>query len=121
MFCELRKKRTQNNQTLIPLQNQAIVFAGLSFAVRTSFHVKLYFSGMKLLSLNVGVPQNVLYREKSLYTSIYKSPVEGSRRVFNNNIEGDQQSDLKVHGGKLKAVYAYDVLCFSIEYVPNSL
>jgi MOSC domain-containing protein YiiM len=40
-------------------------------------------------------------------TSIFKSPVSGRIRVTELNLEGDQQSDLSVHGGIDKAVYAY--------------
>ena len=40
-------------------------------------------------------------------TSIWKSPVEGRVRVSRLNLDGDQQSDLSVHGGVDKAVYAY--------------
>lgn len=64
---------------------------------------------MKLLSLNVGRPQPYSYRGENGYTSIYKLPVDGIRKVSLLNIEGDEQSDLTVHGGEMKAVYAYDV------------
>jgi MOSC domain-containing protein YiiM len=40
-------------------------------------------------------------------TSIWKEPVDGPVRVSTLNLEGDQQSDLSVHGGKDKAVYVY--------------
>jgi len=40
-------------------------------------------------------------------TSIWKDPVEGLVHVSSLNLEGDQQSDLSVHGGAEKAVYAY--------------
>src|SRR5207253_9235402 len=40
-------------------------------------------------------------------TSIFKAPVTGRVRVAKLNVEGDQQSDLTVHGGIDKAVYAY--------------
>jgi MOSC domain-containing protein YiiM len=38
---------------------------------------------------------------------IFKAPVSGRVRVAKLNLEGDQQSDLSVHGGIDKAVYAY--------------
>jgi MOSC domain-containing protein YiiM len=68
---------------------------------------------MKLLSLNVGQPQPFLYKEKKGSTSIFKSPVEGKRKVSFTNIEGDAQGDLVHHGGKLKAVYSYDISCYN--------
>ena len=40
-------------------------------------------------------------------TSIFKSPVAGRIPIRDNNLAGDQQSDLSVHGGRAKAVYAY--------------
>ena len=40
-------------------------------------------------------------------TSIFKQPVRGRVHVARLNIDGDEQSDLSVHGGPDKAVYAY--------------
>ena len=62
---------------------------------------------MKLMSINVGLPREITWRGKSVRTSIWKSPVEGRVRVSRLNLDGDQQSDLSVHGGVDKAVYAY--------------
>jgi MOSC domain-containing protein YiiM len=62
---------------------------------------------MKLLSVNVGLPREVEWRGKLVRTSIFKAPVEGRVRVGRLNLQGDQQSDLSVHGGRDKAVYAY--------------
>lgn len=64
---------------------------------------------MKLVSLNTGRPQEKEWMGKMVRTSIFKSPVAGKRRVLFLNIEGDEQADLKVHGGINKAVYAYDL------------
>jgi len=62
---------------------------------------------MKLLSLNVGLPRELDWRGRSVRTSIWKASVEGRVRVNRLNLAGDQQSDLSVHGGPAKAVYAY--------------
>ena len=62
---------------------------------------------MQLVSVNVGLPQQVDWRGRRIRTSIWKDPVEGRIRVNRLNLEGDQQSDLSVHGGMEKAVYAY--------------
>ena len=62
---------------------------------------------MKLLSLNVGLPQEVESNGKIVRTSIFKKPVPVRVRVSRLNVEGDEQSDLTVHGGFDKAVYAY--------------
>ena len=62
---------------------------------------------MKLLSVNVGLPREIEWKGKIVRTSIFKAPVAGRVRVSRLNVEGDQQSDLTVHGGPDKAVYAY--------------
>ena len=62
---------------------------------------------MKLLSVNVGLPREIEWKGKIVRTSIFKKPVVGRVRVAKLNVEGDQQSDLTVHGGMDKAVYAY--------------
>lgn len=64
---------------------------------------------MKLISLNVGKPQLKNWNGKEILTSIFKYPVTDKRKVSFTNIEGDEQSDLKVHGGINKAVYSYDL------------
>jgi len=62
---------------------------------------------MKLLSVNMGLPRDIEWKGKVVRTSIFKTPVDGPVRVARLNLEGDQQSDLSVHGGIDKAVYAY--------------
>jgi MOSC domain-containing protein YiiM len=62
---------------------------------------------MKLLSISVGFPREVGWRGKAVRTSIFKAPVSGRVRVMRLNVNGDQQSDLSVHGGADKAIYAY--------------
>lgn len=62
---------------------------------------------MKVLSVNVGGPREVQWRGHTVRTSIWKSPVEGRVRVRTLDLDGDEQSDLTVHGGADKAVYVY--------------
>jgi MOSC domain-containing protein YiiM len=62
---------------------------------------------VKVLSINVGLPRELEWRGKVVRTSIFKAPVAGRIRVSRLNIEGDRQSDLSVHGGADKAIYAY--------------
>lgn len=62
---------------------------------------------MKLLSLNVGRPRNIDTPRGPVLTAIWKSPIAGRVALKPFNIEGDQQADLKVHGGENKAVYLY--------------
>jgi MOSC domain-containing protein YiiM len=62
---------------------------------------------LKVVSLNVGLPCEVEWEGHTVLTSIFKEPVERRLRVSTLNCEGDEQSDLTVHGGVDKAVYAY--------------
>ena len=62
---------------------------------------------MKVVSVNVGTPKQVLVRDRTVLTSIFKSPVDGSVAVRRHNLAGDRQADLTVHGGPYKAVYCY--------------
>jgi len=62
---------------------------------------------MKLLSIFVGRPQKVTFKGNEVETGIFKEKIEGSVKVKTLNIEGDEQADLRVHGGVNKAVYAY--------------
>jgi MOSC domain-containing protein YiiM len=62
---------------------------------------------MKIVSINIGVPREVIHNGRLIRTGIYKKPVDGRVRVTAMNIEGDRQADLSVHGGANKAVYAY--------------
>jgi MOSC domain-containing protein YiiM len=62
---------------------------------------------MQVVSVNVGRPRDVVWRGRTVRTSIWKEPVEGPVHVSALNLEGDAQSDLSVHGGLEKAAYAY--------------
>ena len=62
---------------------------------------------MKVLSLSVGLPREIEVEGGSVLTSIFKEPVDRRLRVSTLNFEGDEQSDLTVHGGVDKAVYVY--------------
>ena len=62
---------------------------------------------MKIVSLNVGLPREVTWRQTTITTAIYKQPVEGRVPLRKLNLDGDRQADLSVHGGEYKAVYCY--------------
>src|SRR5580704_3466688 len=64
---------------------------------------------MRLISVNVGLPREVLWHGRTVTTGIYKDPVEGRVAVRTLNLDGDRQADLTVHGGAYKAVYCYPV------------
>ena len=62
---------------------------------------------MQIVSLNTGQIREINQNGKIITTAIYKTPVDRSLEVHSLGIEGDQQADLRVHGGVDKAVYAY--------------
>ena len=62
---------------------------------------------MKLVSVNVGGPRDLIWKGKSVTTSIFKVPVAGRVKLRTLNLDGDRQSDLTVHGGVHKAIYGY--------------
>jgi len=64
---------------------------------------------MRLVSVNIGHPREVIYKGKTVTTGIFKEPVEGRIRLRTLNLDGDRQADLSVHGGPSKAVYAYPI------------
>src|ERR1700735_3318767 len=65
--------------------------------------------GRRLLSVNVGMPKNVDWRGKTVFTGVFKHPVVGPRRVRELNVEGDGQGDLAGHGGEQRAVFVYQI------------
>ncbi len=62
---------------------------------------------MKLVSLNVGLPREVTWHSMTVSTGIFKQAVDGRVALRQLNLDGDRQADLRVHGGKYKAVYCY--------------
>jgi ferredoxin-NADP reductase/MOSC domain-containing protein YiiM len=63
----------------------------------------------RLVSLNVGLPRDVVWRGRTVRTAIWKRPVDGPRRVRRLNIDGDGQGDLAGHGGEQRAVFVYQL------------
>lgn len=62
---------------------------------------------MRLLSVNISLPQDLEWQGKPVRTSIFKQPIAGPVQVLAEHLAGDGQADLKHHGGSNKAVYAY--------------
>ena len=62
-----------------------------------------------VVSLNVGLPRAVPWRGRRVRTGIFKQPVAVPVAIRAKNFDGDRQADLRVHGGAMKAVYAYPV------------
>jgi len=62
---------------------------------------------MKIVSVNVSLPREVLFNGQIVTTGIFKEPVQGRINLHKLNLDGDKQADLTVHGGIDKAVYSY--------------
>jgi len=62
-----------------------------------------------LLSVNVGLPKDVPWQGRTVFTGVFKDPVPGSRRVGRLNVDGDGQGDLAGHGGENRAVFVYQI------------
>jgi MOSC domain-containing protein YiiM len=62
---------------------------------------------MQLVSVNVGLPQTITWKGRTVQTGIFKTPTNGRVRVRTLNLAGDRQADLSVHGGPDKAIYVY--------------
>ncbi|MBJ7332682.1 MAG: MOSC domain-containing protein [Solirubrobacteraceae bacterium] len=65
-------------------------------------------SSPEVVSVNVGTPKQIGVRKsRPVMSSIDKREAPGPHRVEGVNVAGDEQADLRVHGGPDKAVYAY--------------
>jgi MOSC domain-containing protein YiiM len=64
---------------------------------------------MQIVSLNIGLPRDVVWHGRTVTTGIFKEPVAGRVALRRLNLDGDRQADLSVHGGPFKAVYCYPV------------
>jgi ferredoxin-NADP reductase/MOSC domain-containing protein YiiM len=62
-----------------------------------------------LVSVNVGLPKDVAWQGKTVYTGIWKQPVDGPAMVRRLNIDGDGQGDTNGHGGEQRAVLVYQL------------
>jgi ferredoxin-NADP reductase/MOSC domain-containing protein YiiM len=63
----------------------------------------------RLLSVNVGLPQDVSWHGRTVHTGVWKQQVDGRRMVRRLNIDGDGQGDLAGHGGEHRAVFVYQI------------
>ncbi len=63
----------------------------------------------RLVSLNVGLPRDVVWQGRTVHTGIWKDAVEGPRLVRRLNVDGDGQGDLAGHGGEQRAVFVYQL------------
>jgi ferredoxin-NADP reductase/MOSC domain-containing protein YiiM/predicted pyridoxine 5'-phosphate oxidase superfamily flavin-nucleotide-binding protein len=64
---------------------------------------------MKLVSVNLSGPKEIVHDDKPVTTGIFKTPVEGRVMLCRLNLIGDGQGDLWGHGGSFRAVYVYSL------------
>lgn len=64
-------------------------------------------SSIEIVSMNTGKPQLLKYQKKEISSGIFKQPVNEPLFLSRLNLDGDEQADLKHHGGKDKAVCVY--------------
>ncbi|WP_312034465.1 MOSC and FAD-binding oxidoreductase domain-containing protein [Actinoplanes sp. TBRC 11911] len=64
---------------------------------------------MKLLSVNVGKPKNVAWQGETVFTGVWKAPVDGPVMARRLNLDGDGQGDTAGHGGEMRAVMVYQI------------
>ena len=62
---------------------------------------------MKIQTIHIGKVKEVEYKGRPVKTGFFKEQVKGPVKLLSLKIEGDEQADLKVHGGFDKALYAY--------------
>ena len=63
----------------------------------------------RLVSVNVGIPRDVVWQGRTVHTAVWKDPVDGPRMVRRLNVDGDGQGDLGGHGGEQRAVFVYQL------------
>ncbi len=61
----------------------------------------------QVMSVNVGSVREIVYRGRTRTTAIWKEPVPERLAILPEQVSGDHQADLTVHGGPTKAVYSY--------------
>jgi ferredoxin-NADP reductase/MOSC domain-containing protein YiiM len=63
----------------------------------------------RLASVNVGLPRDITWRGRTVYTGIWKKPIQGRVKVRRLNLDGDGQGDLAGHGGLNRPVMVYQL------------
>jgi ferredoxin-NADP reductase/MOSC domain-containing protein YiiM len=63
----------------------------------------------RLLSVNVGLPQDIAWQGRTVHTAIWKRAVTGRCVARRLNLDGDGQGDLAGHGGEHRAVFVYQI------------
>ncbi len=58
-----------------------------------------------LLAVSVGMPKDVRWQGRTVFTGVFKDAVTGPCSVRKLNVDGDGQGDLAGHGGEQRAVF----------------
>ena len=87
-------------------QDYAPVFDKLE-AVETGGEAAAQLPPMRLKSVNLSMPKDIVHNGKAVTTGIFKEPAEGRVMLRRLNLDGDGQADLWGHGGVFRAVYVY--------------
>jgi hypothetical protein len=67
----------------------------------------------RVVSVNVGMPRDVLWQGRSVRTSIWKTPITGRVWAGRLCLKGDAQADLKGHGGEMRAIMVYQTEAYA--------
>jgi ferredoxin-NADP reductase/MOSC domain-containing protein YiiM len=62
-----------------------------------------------IVSVNVGLPQDVAWQGRIVRTGVWKTPVTGRIFARRLNLDGDGQGDLHGHGGEQRAMLVYQL------------
>jgi ferredoxin-NADP reductase/MOSC domain-containing protein YiiM len=62
-----------------------------------------------IVSVNVGLPQDVAWQSRTVRTAVWKTPVTGRVVARRLNLDGDAQGDLRGHGGEQRAIMVYQL------------
>ena len=62
-----------------------------------------------IVSVNVGLPQDVAWQGRTVRTAVWKKPVTGRIFAGRLNLDGDGQADLRAHGGEQRALLVYQL------------
>ena len=62
-----------------------------------------------VVSVNVGLPQDVAWQGRTVRTAVWKTPVTGRIVARRLNLDGDGQGDLQGHGGEQRAIMVYQL------------
>ncbi len=64
---------------------------------------------MKIIATNIGEPQEINWKGKTVVTGIYKKPTQVPIFLDFEDVKSDAICDRKNHGGTLQAVYGYSL------------